>query len=150
MNQNPPLTPEKAKNLTFPCLLEVWCFKSRAGVYDLITHITERGHFATATEAIWHNAALPSLEITEAMRKQFGTQSEYPKRMLVWDYEEEEAEPRIVLADFGEKTAGRYIAVYSGYEKEFQNRDYFSWRSYNHAKPISPTDPISQEIAKLR
>lgn len=147
---NKPLTPEEAKNLTFPCLLEVWDFKNRSGQYTLITNITERGHFATPAGAIWRNAALPSPEIAEAMRKQFGSLNEYPKRMLVWDDDESNANPRIVLTDLGKNAKNRYVVVKEIFETEFKNGETFNWTFYKNAKPIPEPDPIAQEIAELR
>lgn len=147
---NKALTPEEAKNLTFPCLLEVWDFKNRGTYHAIITHITEMGHFETTKGVCWQNAALPSPEITEAMRKQFGTQSEYPKWMLVWDDEESKAKLRIVLADLGKKVNRRYITVVGGDECEFENGEEFSWSCYKNAKLLPEPDPISQEIAELR
>jgi hypothetical protein len=149
MNNNPPLTAKEAAKLTFPCLLEVWCFKSRGGVYDIISHITERGHFATPTEAIWHNAALPSLEIAEAMRKQFAPKSEYPKQMLVWDDEESNAEITMVLADFGEQFKYRYFCVAKSSQRAYQKGEHFMAVSWKHAKPIPEPDPIGLEIDNL-
>lgn len=149
MNQNPPLTAEEAKQLTFPCLLEVWDFKNRSGHHALISHITQKGHFVTPTDVHWHNAALPSPEISEAMRKQFAPNSEFPKRMLVWNDGESEVKPRIVLADLGEKAVNRYIVVPEAHETKFRNGENFSWSFYKNAKPIPETDPISQEIAEL-
>lgn len=147
---NKPLTPEEAKNLTFPCLLEVWDFKSMGTYHAIIAHITEMGNFETTKGVCWKNAALPSTEITEAMRKQFGTQSEYPKRMLVWNDDVAGAQPRIVLADLGEKVNKRYITVVGGDEFEFENGEEFSWSCFKNAKPIPEPDSISQEIAELR
>ena len=147
---NKPLTPEEAKKLTFPCLLEVWDLRNRGGHCAIIDHITGKGRFITTTGAEWQHAALPSTEITEAMRKQFGTQSEYPKQMLVWEYVEEEAQPRIVLADLGEKAKIRYIVVCKDHEPEFEKGGTFYSVPYSHAKPIPEPDPISQEIAELR
>ena len=145
---NKPLTAEEAKNLTFPCLLEVWDIL-RANVYTIVTHINQMGRFAGPCNA-WQHAALPSPEITEAMRKQFAPACEYPKRMLVWDCVEEDAEPRIVLADLGEKAKRRYIVVYKDHEPEFQKGGTFYCVPHNHAKPIPAPDPIAQEIAELR
>lgn len=147
---NAPLTAEEAKNLTFPCLLEVWCFDNRAGHYALISHTTEKGRFITLTDAIWHKAALPSPEITEAMRKQFAIKSEYPKRMLVWDGAETNSAERIVLADLGEKCESRYPAVSRCDEKSFEMGETYHIVSWHNAKPLPEPDPISQEIAQLR
>jgi hypothetical protein len=147
---NKPLTAEEAKNLKFPCLLEVWDFKNRRGYCDIIDHITGKGRFVTNTGVEWHHAAVPSPEIAEAMRKQFGTQSEYPKRMLVWNDDESDAGPRIVLSDLGEKAKGRYIIVNQSSENEYQNGELFNWSYYSHAKPIPEPDQIAQEIAQLR
>lgn len=149
MNQNPPLTPEEAKNLTFPCLLEVWG-NGRSNFHRIVTRIDAAGRFITSPGANWSCAALPSPEITEAMRKQFAPQSEYPKRMLVWDGEESEAQPRIVLADLGEKANGRYIVVARRNEEYFQNGQTFDWTWYSHAKPIPEPDQIAQEITEIR
>lgn len=146
---NKPLTAEEAKNLTFPCLLEVWDFTNRRGHHTLITHITQIGNFATTTGAIWHNAALPSPEIAEAMRNQFAPKSEFPKRMLVWD-NNEDPETRIVIADIGEKAKNRYIVVGTGLECEFENGLEFSWTYFGNVKPITEPDPIAQEIEELR
>ena len=145
------MTPEEAKNLTFPCLLEVWDFKNRSGHHALISHITQKGHFVTPTDAHWHNAAIPSPEIAEAMRKQFAPKSEYPKRMLVWNGDESKAKPRIVLADFGEKAKVRYIVVFEDDEFKFENGEAFSWCYFANAKPMPDPEPdqIAQEIAEL-
>lgn len=148
MNHNPRLTPEEAKNLTFPCLLEVWDF-FRLGnkpIYLLI-HGFERKGFK-ALHGFWQNAALPSPEITEAMRKQFTPASEFPKRMLVWNGSEE-PELGIILSDLGEKAIDRYIVVAEGDEIKWQNGEVFNWTYYSHAKPIPEPDQIAQEIAEL-
>lgn len=150
MKQNPPLTSEEAKNLTFPCLLEVWDYKNRTGHYVIISHITGKGSFVTTTGIEWHHAAVPSPEIAEAMRKQFGIQSEYPKRMLVWDYDESNAKERIVLADLGEKAQVGYIAVHPTYEHKFQNGQPFSWTCYAHAKPLPKgEDQLLEQLSEL-
>lgn len=146
---NKPLTPEEAKNLTFPCLLEVWTIL-RSNHHSIVTHINEMGRLCSTHNATWRDAALPSPEITEAMRKQFGAQSEYPKRMLVWDSNESNAKPRIVIADLGEKARLRYIAVAGGDESKFENGKDFDLCHYKNAKPIPVPDPIAQEIAELR
>lgn len=148
---NKPLTPEEAKNLNFPCLLEVWDYFriENKPLYIFIDGLWNEG-FKGHNGGVWQHAALPSPEIAETMRKQFGTQSEYPKRMLVWDYEEREAEPRIVLADLGEKSGGRYIVVRNSYESKYENGEGFSCTKYKHAKPLPEPDPIAQEIAELR
>lgn len=147
---NKPLTAEEAKQLTFPCLLEVWDFKNRSGQYTLITNITPKGNFVTPAGGIWHNAALPAPEIAEAMRKQFGDQSEFPKRMLVWDDDESKANPRIVLTDLGKNAKNRYVVVKEIFETEFENGEMFNWTFYRNAKPIPDPDPIAQEIAEIR
>jgi hypothetical protein len=147
---NKPLTPEEAKQLTFPCLLEVWDFKNRSGHHALISHITQKGHFVTPTDAHWHNAALPSPEIAEAMRKQFGTQSEFPKRMLVWDNDESMAAQRIVLADLGEKVKYPYVCLCASSEEEYNTGGGARTTWFKNAKPIPQPDPIAQEIAELR
>jgi hypothetical protein len=148
---NKPLTAEEAKNLTFPCLLEVWDNKrmENAPIYICIERF-ENGGFKAHHGTTWINASLPSPEIAEAMRKQFAPQSEYPKRMLVWDDEEKNAVPRIVLADLGEKAKSRYIVVVNTYEEKFQNGKQFDWYYYRNAKPLPEPDPISKEIAELR
>lgn len=147
---NKPLTAEEAKNLTFPCLLEVWNDERCNSLYVVEGFIKNK--FLTLAHGSWHDAALPSPEITEAMRKQFGSPSEYPKRMLVWDNDESMAAQRIVLADLGEKADYRYIVVSKGDESKFENGEVFDWSYYNHAKPIPDPDPdpIAQEIAELR
>jgi hypothetical protein len=150
MKQNPPLTSEEAKKLTFPCLLEVWDYKNRTGHYVIISHITGKGSFVTTTEAHWQNAALPSSEIAEAMRKQFGTQSEYRKRMLVWDDYESEAEERIVIADLGEKTIDRYIVVSTYDESKFEKGEVFNWHYYKHAKPLPEVEnQLREQLSEL-
>ena len=146
---NKPLTLEEAANLTFPCLLEVWDI-TRSGLNLVISSLTESGMFKATNGGIWYNAALPSLEIAEAMRKQFGTQSEYPKRMLVWDDDESKAEPRIVLADLGEKTIDRYIVVAEGDEIKWQNGEVFNWHYYENAKPIPKVeDQLREQLSEL-
>lgn len=150
MNQNPPLTPEEAAKLTFPCLLEVWDgIRAYMPVTTVVMSLNDKSQFVSMSGAKWQNAALPSPEITEAMRKQFGTQSEFPKRMLVWNGNESNAKPRIVLADLGEKAGVRYIVVFEDHESRFENGESFSWVYFNHAKPIPHPDPIAQEIAEL-
>jgi hypothetical protein len=151
MNHNPPLTPEEAKNLTFPCLLEVWdYFRNENTPIYLVVERLANETFKAPNGGFWANAALPSPEITEAMRKQFAPESEYPKRMLVWDSAESMAVPKIVIADLGEKASVRYIAVAKGEEERFQNGQVFGWGQYRNAKPIPEPDPISKEIAELR
>ena len=145
---NKPLTAEEAKNLTFPCLLEVWDDERCNSLYVVEGYIKNK--FSTLAHGSWHNAALPSPEITEAMRKQFAPNSEYPKRMLVWDRDESKAQQRIVLAYLGEKAKGRYIVVYANDESKFENKEVFSWCYFVNAKPIPEPDSISQEIAELR
>lgn len=147
---NKPLTAEEAKNLTFPCLLEVWdYFRSENKPLYVVIKSFEKRTFQSSS-GFWANAALPSPEITEAMRKQFAPVSEYPKRMLVWDGDESKALERIVFADLGGKADGRYLVVRNGCESEYENGESFSWSYYWHAKPIPEPDPISQEIAELR
>lgn len=148
---NKPLTAEEAKNLTFPCLLEVWDFKSRDGHHALITHMTQKGHFVTPVGAVYQKAAIPSPEIAEAMRKQFAPKSEYPKRMLVWDDDESKAEPRIVLADLGEKVKDRYIIVHEKDESEFEKGEIMvSWSFYEKAKPIPEVeDQLREQLSEL-
>lgn len=150
MNQNPPLTPEEAKNLNFPCLLEVWDCTNRTGRYAIITRVAGNGRFVNVNRTQWGYAALPSAEITEAMRKQFGTQSEYPKRMLVWGDDESKAQPRIVIGYLGEKYRHPYITVLKGDEDAYENGRGFGAISHTNAKPIPEPDPIAQEIAELR
>lgn len=79
----------------------MWDVNNRTGYCAIIDQITVKGRFETNLGAHWPNAALPSPEIAEAMRKQFAPKSEYPKRMLVWNDDESKADPRIVLADLG-------------------------------------------------
>ena len=152
MNQNPPLTPEEAKNLTFPCLLEVWD-ASRTCNFPifLIVNGFEENRYQALNGGRWFRAALPSPEIAEAMRKQFAPKSEYPKRMLVWNGDESKAKPRIVLADFGEKAKVRYIVVFEDDEFKFENGEAFSWCYFANAKPMPDPEPdqIAQEIAEL-
>ncbi len=147
---NKPLTPEEAKNLTFPCLLEVWDYQPGTERCAIIVGITFAGHFKDTTGLIWKHAALPSPEITAAMRKQFGVQSKYPKQMLVWDCDEENAVERIVIADLGEKAIGRYIVVFKEDESKFDSGREFGWFYFRNAKPIPEPDPISKEIEEMR
>lgn len=150
---NKPLTAEEAKNLTFPCLLEVWDRNrdgNRGPVITVVMSLNNESQYVDTNNCTWYKAALPSPEITEAMRKQFAPASEYPKRMLVWDYDESQAEPRIVLSDLGEKASSRYIVVRSDCESKYENGEGFSCTDYNHAKPLPEPDPIAQEIAELR
>lgn len=151
---NKRLTKEDATKLKYPCLLEVWDNeqrKTKYPTYKIVIGISVNGErFIDLSNFYWDNAALPSPEIAEAMRKQFAPESEYPKRMLVWDGNEEKAEPRIVLADLGENCKGRYIVVMRNYETEFENEEVFNWTYYRNAKPIPEPDPIAQEIAELR
>ena len=146
---NKPLTPEEAKNLTFPCLLEIWN-QTRISMYDIVLGITAEYEFTSLSGANYANAALPSPEIAKAMRKQFAPESEYPKRMLVWNRHEEAALERIVLADLGEKANIRYITVNGEYESKFENEEEFDWFHFKNAKPIPDTKPIAKEIAELR
>lgn len=149
---NKPLTAEEAKNLTFPCLLEVWN-QAQDGTYDIISGFPrEDEYFLGENGSVWFNAALPSPEIAEAMRKQFAPKSEYPKRMLVWNDDESKAQPRIVIADLGEKAGVRYIVVFEDDESKFENGEAFSWCYFVNAKHIPDPDPeqIAQEIAELR
>lgn len=149
MNQSKPLTAEEAKKLTFPCLLEVWDYNRMRSIV-LVNGFMENVYIAS-NGTVWRNAALPSPEIAEAMRKQFGSPSEYPKRMLVWDNNEARAIERIVLADLGEKADnGRYIVVSEYNESKFENGEKFNWSYYKNAKPIPEPDAISQEIEELR
>ena len=153
MNQSRILTAEEAKNLTFPCLLEVIEVLNPSNVkshHALVVEINSRGSFVTEKGHEYYWAKFPSPQVAEIMRNQFGTQSEYPKRMLVWDYVEEEAQPRIVLADLGKKAKRKYIVVCGYNESNFESAQNFGWTYYNHAKPIPEPDPISQEIAELR
>lgn len=151
MNQNKPLTAEEAKNLTFPCLLEVWEFsRSGPGIYVVVDRLTEDGKFRANSNWIWQNAALPPPEIEEAMRKQFGSKNEYPKRMLVWDDDKSNSRERIVLADLGEKALyGRYITVFSADESKFENGDFFHWNHYEHAESIDLAQKRKEEKQKL-
>ena len=147
---NKPLTAEEAKNLTFPCLLEVWDNDRLASppLFSIVTGFEENGYLSDGSS--WHNAALPSPEIAEAMRNQFGTPSEYPKRMLVWDSDEGQALERIVLADLGENSSRRYYGIPDNQEDNYFNGKKFTPIYWNHAKPLPEPDPISQEIAELR
>lgn len=148
---NKPLTAEEAKNLTFPCLLEVWNINSSSGsIITVVMTLNNKSQFVALNGTTWNYAALPSPEVAEAMRKQFPPKSEYPKRMLVWDYDEYKAKPRIVIADLGEKVNKRYITVVGGDEFKFESGEVFDWDYYNHAKPIPQPDPIALEIAELR
>lgn len=150
MKQNPPLTLEEAANLTFPCLLEVWDGTRHAPpVYDVIVSLNQYGKVVSMIGSVWQNAAIPSPEITEAMRKQFGIQSEYPKRMLVWDDDESDAEPRMVIEDLGKKADYRYIVVSKYDESKYQNGKIFGWTCFKNAKPLPEPDPIALEIAQL-
>lgn len=143
---NKPLTAEEAAKLTFPCLLEVWDDK-KSGFHFIVRDLTTTGRFNTINGSVWKNAALPSPEIAEAMRKQFAPKSEYPKRMLVWDNDESKAEPRTVIADLGEKTTYRYITVIS--ESKFENGEEFSWNYFIHAKPIKGEDQLLEQLSEL-
>lgn len=151
MNQNPPLTAEEAKNLTFPCLLEVWDSDRVYGspVIVLVNGFKEN-RYLDSYGVRWSNAALPPSEIADIMRKQFGSPSEFPKRMLVWDYDESKAKERIILVDLGEKAEYRYIVVSINDEYSFENGGPFNCYYYKNAKPLPKPDPITQEIAKLR
>ena len=146
---NKPLTAEEAKKLTFPCLLEVWDDERCNSLYVVEGFIKNK--FLTLAHGSWHNAALPSPEIAEAMRKQFAPKSEYPKRMLVWDDDESKAEPRIVLADLGEKVKDRYIIVHEKDESEFEKGEIMvSWSFYEKAKPIPEVeDQLKEQLSEL-
>lgn len=151
MKQNPPLTLEEAANLTFPCLLEVWDGTRHAPpVYNVIVSLNQYGKVVSMMGSVWQNAAIPSPEITEAMRKQFGIQSEYPKRMLVWDDDESDAEPRMVIEDLGEKAKERYIVVQISNESEFLSGQAYYWTSYAHAKPLPKgEDQLKEQLSEL-
>ena len=141
MKENPPLTAEEAKNLTFPCLLEVWD-EGRDGTYDIISGFPrEDEYFLAVNGSVWFNAALPSPEIAEAMRKQFAPESEYPKRMLVWDDDESMAEQRIVLAYLGEKVKYPYVCVCASSEEEYNTGGGGLTTWFKNAKPIPDHDP---------
>ena len=75
---NKPLTAEEAKNLTFPCFLEVWDYQrmENAPIY-LIVESFENSKFKASHGSTWIQAALPSPEIAEAMKRQFEIKSEF-------------------------------------------------------------------------
>jgi hypothetical protein len=145
--KNEALTPEQAQQLTYPRLMEVWD-RDRRDLDPVIMVVlaTEYGQFVAAGGSLWNHAAEPSPEIAEAMRAQFAWQ---PKRMLVWDDDEEDAKERIVIADLGEKVmARRFITVSAPYESDFLNGEEYGWHHYNHAKTLP--DHIAEKIAKLK
>lgn len=76
-----PLTAEEAKNLTFPCLLEIWN-KTRISMYDIVLGITSNDEFTSLSGANYANAALPCPEIGEAMKRQFEIKSEFRDKSL--------------------------------------------------------------------
>lgn len=81
---NKPLTPEEAKNLTFPCLLEIWN-QTRISMYDVVIAINAEGHFikfTTLSGANYTHAALPSPNIAKAMSKQFRTKSKFIEKSM--------------------------------------------------------------------
>lgn len=57
----------------------------------------------------------------------------YPIKMLVWDGSESNAEERTVIA----KVKNTYIALVSGFEKEFEAGEQFRVRAYWNAKNIN-------------
>jgi hypothetical protein len=144
--KNPALTPEQEQQLTYPRLMEVW-HRDRRDLdpqFRLIANFD--GQFRTLEGVGWLNAAEPSPEIAEAMRAQFAWQ---PKRMLVWDDDEEDAKERIVIADLGEKVMSRrFITVSAPYESDFLNGEEYEWHHYHHAKTLP--DHIAEKIAKLK
>lgn len=148
---NKTLTAEEAKNLTFPCLLEVWNINSsRGSIITVVMSLNNTSQFIALNGTTFNYAALPSPEIAEAMRKQFGVQSEYPKRMLVWDSEEKSAVARIVIGRLIGNPKYPYLAVEQRFEEDYKNGREYGHTVYKHAKPIPDPDPLSQEIAQLR
>lgn len=146
-----PLTAEEAKNLTFPCLLEVWDYgrMENEPIY-LIVESFQNSKFTASHGSTWIQAALPSPEITEAMCKQFAPVSEYPKKMLVWDSEEKSAVPRIVIGRLIGNPKYPYLTVEQRFEEDYKNGREYIHTVYKHAKPLPDPNPISQEIAELR
>jgi hypothetical protein len=145
--KNPALTPEQAQQLTYPRLMEVWDGERSESEpsYSIISEFNDYG-FVSYIGLNWENAAEPSPEIAEAMRAQFAWQ---PKRMLVWDDDEEDAKERIVIADLGEKVMSRrFITVSAPYESDFLNGEEYEWHHYHHAKTLP--DHIAEKIAKLK
>lgn len=151
---NKRLTEEDATKLKYPCLLEVWDNEQRKTqypTYKIVIGISVNGEkFIDLSNFYWDNAALPSIGIDDAMRKQFGSPNEYPKRMLVWDGDESKAEARIVLAYLGEKVQYPYVCVCASSEEEFNTDGGARTTWFRHAKPLPDADPIAQEIAKLK
>lgn len=147
--KNPALTPEQARRLTYPRMMEVRDDDRMDldPIYRLVEDYTEKGYVTRSGEAHWKNAAEPPAEIAEAMQKQFAWQ---PKRMLVWRDEERDAVERIVIHDLGEMAInGRYICVNESDEGNFANGKHYDWTYYNHAKPLPELDPITAEIEEL-
>jgi len=75
------LTKEEATKLKYPCLLEVWDNekrKTKYPTYKIVIGMSVNGErFIDLSNFYWDNAALPSPEIAEAMRKQFSTESKF-------------------------------------------------------------------------
>ena len=75
---NKPLTPKEAKTLKFPCLLEVWDYdRMENAPIHLIVESFENSKFKSSYDSTWIQAALPNTYITEAMHKQFSTESKF-------------------------------------------------------------------------
>lgn len=148
VNQNPEISLDEARSLKYPRLMEVWT-TGRSGRHDIIISVGPHGGFNAASGAIYWRAAHPSEQTLENLSHQVPHKSEYPKRMLVWDGDEADAQSRIVLADLGQKIKYPYICVCARSEEEYEKGEGASITYFKYAKPIPEPDPLQEKRQEL-
>lgn len=70
----------------------------------------------------------------------------FPRKMLVWDSNEETALERIVLTILSKDIKFRIIAIDKDYEQDFQDNGYYDCIVYEHAKELPDVEMIMEEI----